>query len=163
LTTFELVDVNKVTKKALKLINEQLQSHGINVQLELQKNLPKIYAHATPMEQVIINLVVNAMHSLDNVEKRDKIIIISTIKRNENCILEITDNGPGIPEENINNIFDPFFTTKVNEEGMGLGLTIIQNFVNSFGGSISAKNSIDGGAVFTVSIPVASSNLRNNE
>ena len=89
--------------------------------------------------------------------------MISTIKKDENCILEVTDNGPGIPEENLNSIFDPFFTTKVNEEGMGLGLTIIQNFVNSFGGSISAKNSSQGGAVFTVSLPAASSKLRNNK
>ena len=162
-TEFELVDINKVIKKAFKLINEQLQSHGINVKLELQKDLPKIYAHSTPVEQIISNLVINAMHSLDTAEKEDKIIMISTIKKDENCILEVTDNGPGIPEENLNSIFDPFFTTKVNEEGMGLGLTIIQNFVNSFGGTISAKNLSQGGAVFTVSLPAASSKLRNNK
>ena len=163
LTSLEPVDINKVIKKSLKLINEQLQSHDISVQLKLQNNLPKVYAHATPMEQVITNLVINAMHSLDTVEKGDKAIIINTKIKNENCIIEIFDNGPGIPEENLNNIFDPFFTTKVSEEGMGLGLTIIQNFINSFGGTISAKNSDKGGAVFTVSIPATSSKLRNNK
>ena len=76
--------------------------------------------------------------------------------------MEVIDNGPGISKEYINQVFDPFFTTKTDQEGMGLGLSIVQNIVSGMGGSIKAENNKNVGARFIVSLPAAKSEEEDN-
>jgi len=148
------VNLNTVIKKAIDLIGQQVFSHDINITLNLEGGIPLIKANASRMEQVVINLVINAMQSLDTHTKEDKKISISTRFEKGKCILEVQDNGPGISSDNLEHIFDPFFSTKNVGEGMGLGLSITKNIISGIGGAISAKNAPKGGAIFTVSIPV---------
>jgi len=145
------VDINEVIKRALTLIDKQLSVHNVKIEYNFNENVPKIMGHSTLLEQIIINLVMNAMYVLDKSEQKGKKISIITGTDETGCYIEVADNGPGIPEEYVDRIFDPFFTTKAVGEGMGLGLSIIQNIVTGLGGMIKAGNRTDRGAVFTIS------------
>ncbi len=149
----EKVDVNSVIKNAYSLIGQQLTAHGIKTIFNFDEYMPFAMAHKTPMEQVIINLALNAMLALDTLDIGNKKIIFTTKYDKRNCIIEIEDNGPGIEENFLDKIFDPFFTTKVGKEGMGLGLSIVQNIITSVGGTITAYNRVKGGALFRLTLP----------
>ncbi|HPG38164.1 MAG TPA: PAS domain S-box protein [bacterium] len=146
------ININSIIDNILTLIGQQLQSHRIKVVLKLHEPAPFILAHETPMEQVLINLTINAMYALDSLEKEDKTIILSTRLQNDSCIIEVEDNGPGISEDNITRIFDPFYTTKIGKDGMGLGLAIVQNILSSIGAAITAENVKTGGALFRITL-----------
>ena len=105
------------------------------------------------IEQVVINLVVNAMHALEKHETKNKRITVFTRFTDESVSIEVQDNGSGIPPEHIDRVFDPFFTTKEAGEGMGLGLSITENLVQGLGGSIQVSNVTGGGALFSVILP----------
>jgi len=152
------LNLNRVVRKALSLVDEQISSHGIELIVETDESLPLVESHGTLLEQVVINLVVNAMHALDAHESGEKTIEVSTSYSGENAVLTVRDNGPGIEPEHLDHIFDPFFTTKTNGVGMGLGLSITENLVTGLGGTVSAMNHEKGGAVFIVSLPVSTSN-----
>ena len=131
--------------------------HGIKVTLNLDDSLPVIRGHSTQMEQVIIDLISNSMNALKAHSRENKMISICTKSVYGNCILEVLDNSPDISPKYLEQIFDPFLTTKITGESMGLGLSIARNFINCLGGIITAENRKEGGAYFTIYIPVASS------
>jgi PAS domain S-box-containing protein len=148
------VNLNQIIKRAFTLVEQQIRTHGIELIFNLEKDMPDVMAHQTPMEQVVINLSVNAMQALDQVNKKEKQIIITTYAKKNNCLMEIQDNGPGIPFMDLDKIFNPFYTTKGDEKSMGLGLSIVQNIINGFGGTVTAENLKSGGAKFIVHIPL---------
>ncbi len=151
--SFDKMNINKIIPKALSLIKQQLNARGIKVKLKLDGTIPKISGHPVQLEQVVTNVVVNAMYAMDSVERIHKEITIESKNKTEYCIIRISDNGPGIPESDISQIFDPFFSSRMDKKGMGLGLAISDNIVRSLGGSISADNNSEGGAVFTMNLP----------
>jgi len=152
----ELLNINDVIRNAISLIKQRMTAHNIGVSLELDKNLPSIKGSATQLEQVVINLAINAVNALDMRSGEDKKINITTRFDKRKCILKITDNGPGIPPEYLNKIFFPFFTTKSKGEGMGFGLFIVKNIIRDMSGSIHARNIKSGGARFTIKLPYTS-------
>ncbi len=147
------VNLNNIISDSVTFIKQKLVGHQVRVELDLKDTLPPVLASISPMEQVILNLIVNAIHAHDthNIDKKQ--IVISTGFSGKFCLIEVSDNGPGIPESECGKIFDPFFSTKSSGEGMGLGLSITQNIISGFGGTISAGNIPDGGAVFSVKLP----------
>ena len=149
-----LCDLNLAVEQSLELIGSQLSAHNIEVKTDLAANLPPILANSTQLEQIIVNFAVNAMQSLDKVDKPDKRINIVTGWNKGQEFLVFSDNGPGIIKAIKNKIFDPFFTTKSAGEGMGIGLSIIHTIVTSHGGKISVSDKPSGGAVFRVEFPV---------
>ncbi len=104
------------------------------------------------VQQLIVNLLSNALDAV--AEVASPVITINIRKIELQAIIEVSDNGVGVSKEDLGHIFDPFYTTKDTERGMGLGLTIAQEIVNRFHGELSAKNSKQGGAVFTVTTPL---------
>ncbi|NLI12469.1 PAS domain-containing sensor histidine kinase [Pelotomaculum propionicicum] len=157
-TEFEPCNLNKAVGDALGLLGRQLTSHKINVVKKLAKDLPKVLGNAHRLEEVVINLLVNAMQALDKANNiSEKEIICLTGAAGEKVILEISDNATGISAEIIDSIFDPFFTTKDTGEGMGLGLAIVQTLLSGFSGQIEAYNNERGGATFRVELPVIKS------
>ena len=96
----------------------------------------------------------NAIDAMDSVQSRNKMILFSTNFKNNECRLMVRDSGPGIGKEDLDQIFDPFYSNKSNGDGMGIGLSVTQQIVNSLGGNIEAQNNKEGGACFKVSIPV---------
>ncbi|MBC8014262.1 MAG: PAS domain S-box protein [Sporomusaceae bacterium] len=151
-----LCHINRGVEESLLLIDSQLLSHGIKVKTDLAVHLPPISGNSTQLEQVIINLLVNAMQALDKADKPDKQITIITGVEKGKVFLSISDNGVGISKEVKNKIFDPFFTTKFAGEGMGLGLSIVHSIVTSFGAQIKVKdNKPAAGVTFRIGFPDA--------
>jgi PAS domain S-box-containing protein len=149
------VDVNETVRKACSFMRQQLASHGITLKLKMSRSLPRVITNPTSLEQVVINLVQNAMKALDRTGRRDKTISLSTKILKGKCAIEVSDNGPGIPPAQVDRIFDPLFTTEEDGVGMGLGLSIVQRFINDMGGSIRVKNKPDEGVAFSILIPLS--------
>ncbi len=157
-TELELCNLNNAVSNALGVLGRQLTSHKINVVKKLARDLPGVLGNAHRLEEVVINLLVNAMHALDKANNvSEKEIKCLTCVSGEKVILEISDNATGISVDIKDSIFDPFFTTKETGEGMGLGLAIVQTLLSGFNGQIEAYNNEKGGATFRVELPVIKS------
>gem|GEM_PF-1105788 len=148
-------DINLVIDRAMQLISQRMASHGITLHRKYSRYLPAVLVHATSVEQVMINLLSNAMFALDRIDSEDKWVQVRTRKAGQYCIIEVSDNGPGVPEALQSKIFDPLFTTREKGEGMGLGLPIVQHLLMQINGKISVKNRPEQGAVFSISLPLA--------
>jgi C4-dicarboxylate-specific signal transduction histidine kinase len=148
------VNINPVIQKALTLISQQMASHGIRLEMDLDPAAPVVVAQEVSMEEVVVNLLSNAIHVLDTVDQDKKVVRIVTKMESSTCLLKIEDSGPGIPETHMDRIFDPLFTTRNTGQGMGLGLSIVQKLLEEYGGRIQASNRPGGGAVFTVELPL---------
>lgn len=154
-------DINTAVAESLSLLGAQLAAHGIEVAVDLADDLPLVRANNTQLEEVIINLLVNAMQSLDTVDRPGKRITVTSGHEQGGVYLEISDNGPGISKKIRNKIFEPFFTTKQAGEGMGLGLSIVHSIITSYGGRISVKApSQREGAVFRIKFPACGDRKR---
>lgn len=153
-TINEMIDLNKSVCKALDLLERQLYSHGIILFNEVAEEEFLVKSNQISIEQMLINLINNAMHALDDTEKSNKKIIVKTELSGEFYLLSVCDNGTGLKEENPDILFDPFFTSKKTGKGMGLGLAIVKNLVQKMGALIEAKNNDLGGASFLIKIPV---------
>ena len=155
------VRVNGPLQKAMEILGQQLKVRGIEVVWDLQENLPLIMADPDRLEQVFINLLINARDAVDEKWQfpdhppGDKKITISTASAGSDIVVEISDTGPGIPDEIIDRIFEPFFTTKKVGQGTGLGLSISYGIVQECNGSIEAFSNKNEGAGFRMRFPVA--------
>ncbi len=150
------VSLREAVDGALALVGTQLLVHNITVNVGLPDELPPVHANPVQLEQVLINLLVNAMHALDTVERPGKTIdICMGVCEADRLRLRVVDNGPGLRGLE-DRVFDPFFTTKEAHKGMGLGLSIVHAFVNAWGGEIRARgNESNSGAAFTLTLRVA--------
>ncbi len=151
----EPVDVNDIIEHVLKIRRYALQTSNIEVQVDLTPQLPPARGVASEIEQVVLNLVVNASQSMEASGRARKLLTIRSARMRTGVAFEVIDNGGGIPERVMERIFDPFFTTKSPGEGTGLGLSLVYSIVSEHEGRISV-NSIEGrGAAFTVWLPLA--------
>ncbi len=150
----ELIDLSEVVTSGLSLINQQLHSHGIRLSTGLAAEKLEIKGNQVHLEQILINLVVNAMQALDHVSHKEKQINVATEKREGAVCLIVQDNATGISEEHKHKIFDPFYSTKEPGEGSGLGLAVVKRFVDQHGGIITIHNNEQGGATFVVEFPL---------
>lgn len=116
-------------------------------------NIPTVYCYPQQLNQVFMNIIVNAAHAMENNDGKG-LIAVRTYQGGGDVFVEISDNGCGIPEEKINNIFDPFFTTKPVGKGTGLGLSLAYNIVKKHKGEIGVKSKVGEGATFTIRLPV---------
>ena len=153
------IDANQAVEYVFSMFGRQIEAHGIHLDKVLEPELPPMKANKNQMEQVIMNLVVNARQALDETDKKDKRMWIKTGARYGQIFIEVGDSATGIPEEAISRIFDPFFTTKPVGKGTGLGLSISQRMVADFNGQIKAYNNTHGGATFFITAPQSESVL----
>jgi signal transduction histidine kinase len=149
--TMGFINVNHSLEAAIKLSAVSLRKKSIKIDKVLDSDLPKCYGDAHLIEQVILNLMDNAVKAMSNNDAQKKIAIKSYTKNNKICVL-ISDNGPGVPKAIRDKIFDPFFTTET--DGSGIGLAISLRIVNDHNGSISVSGNPRGGADFTIELPV---------
>lgn len=150
---------NLAVERALSLLGRQLAAHQILVTRHLQEDLPPIYANPNRLDELLLNLLVNAMQALDSSQSHNKEIICRTFSDKNYSILEVADNGTGIDENLHRTIFDPFFTTKKAGEGMGLGLSIVESIMNNLNGQIKVYNNEKGGATFRLELPIYQDSL----
>lgn len=146
---FEPVDVKQAISSALSMMEPQLKSRVIRITRTLPRNPVMVLADRVRLEQVIINLLRNAIDATRGLADPEIEILLSA---GETATLAVRDNGHGIAD--LDTLFEPFYTTKKPGEGVGLGLAISSGIVNDLGGRLTARNGESGGAVFEVQLPV---------
>jgi len=153
------IDINQAVNNAVALTRQQILAHGIQYRLNLDSDCSHLTfkGNLIHIEQIIVNIIVNAIHALDGQDRQNKEIEVVTRRHEQWVALEIEDNGPGLPSVDIDKLFDPFFSTNNSGEGMGLGLAIVKRYIDTYNGVIEARNNPDSGAVFTIKFPVSQS------
>lgn len=146
------VDLVQIINNAYSLLETQISEQKITTKLILPENEIMIKASFIQIEQIVINLLVNAMQALKNVERSEKRIVIKVKDNAGHIRLSIADNGPGIPDEIGETLFDPFYSGQKESGGTGLGLAIVKTFVEKLGGKIEFKNNAEGGVTFTLTL-----------
>ena len=149
----EPLDINVVLQETIDILDSEIRDQGVVLTLAFAKGLPVVQAGRTEIQQIAINLVSNALTALHDTPAGQRHIYIQTLRHNDNVSVKITDNGRGIPEEDLPCIFDVFFTHKA--DGLGMGLAICRRIIEAYGGRILAENVATGGASFTFTLPVA--------
>jgi C4-dicarboxylate-specific signal transduction histidine kinase len=135
------------------LLQHDLQINEVSVATELQDNLPEVHLDGTQLEQVLLNLVKNAIDAMSSSPPEARRLRLKTSFDGQSTVLmSVQDSGPGISAENRERIFDPFFTTKPG--GMGLGLAISSTLVANYGGKLRLVKSDSEGSIFELAIPV---------
>ena len=145
-------DINDIVRRSVDLLAHQGLFQNVEFVIDLQVDIPPMTGDPGQLQQVFINFIINAGTAMNG---RGRIVITSSFDPVSGQVsLQFADNGPGIPSEVIGKVFEPFFTTKGPGEGTGLGLSVAYGIIQQHGGQISADNSISGGAVFTVTLPL---------
>jgi two-component system cell cycle sensor histidine kinase/response regulator CckA len=159
-TTRAMVDVNQVVRETLALRAYEQRITNIDIIDALAAGLPQVFADGHQVQQVLLNLVINAEQAMLAAKGRGTIVVRTWHDADqESVILEINDDGPGIPDELQPKIFDPFFTTKEVGKGTGLGLTVAYAIVQEHGGRIRLESYPGVGASFYVELPVTGAKL----
>ena len=149
----QAVDLRKVVHNAIALLDQRLRSTNIQVSTDFPPDAIDAFCDANRMEQVLVNLLGNALDAMSG--QTDGRIEITAASDKHTIRLTIRDHGPGLSDAALPHLFEPFFTTKAAGDGLGLGLAISTGIVNDFGGTLGGANHPDGGAVFTLEIPLA--------
>ncbi len=147
----EMLDVTELIQETVKLSEASLRKSGIELELDLARHVSVIYGERQLMEQVLLNLILNAREALSGVEGVKRISISARGTRNA-ILLKVADSGPGVPVELRGKIFEPFFSTKAS--GSGIGLSLSQKIILDHGGRIDVSPAELGGAEFTVRLPI---------
>jgi len=146
------LDLNEVVHEAVLFLRHEIESRAIDLSVQLERDVPKTFGDRVQLQQVIVNLILNAVQAQSGGPGR-RIDLSTTMHGDGAVIFAIHDGGPGIAAANLERVFDSFFTTK--DEGMGIGLAICQSIIAAHGGMINASNHPDGGALFRFSLPGA--------
>ncbi|MFH1033477.1 MAG: ATP-binding protein [Pseudomonadota bacterium] len=153
------VSLNQPIQGVFHLLGQQLHLHDIEVILELDQDLPPIWGEANRLEQIFINLVLNARDAIEELRGQDRglagQIRVRSWSEDGRVLVSVSDNGVGIPEEQQGRIFEPFFTTKDVGKGTGLGLSISYGIVRDYGGVIEVVSHAGQGTTFLLGFPVA--------
>jgi two-component system NtrC family sensor kinase len=153
----QLTQINDVIEDVLKLRAYAHKSNCIEVERELASDLPEIPLDHFQMQQVFLNIVINAEYFMTQAHKKGT-LTVTTKRQNSSVLVSFADDGPGIAAENLGRIFDPFFTTKEAGKGTGLGLSICHGIVAEHGGQICATSQPGKGAIISVELPINGNN-----
>ena len=143
--------LNEVIERVLVLTNHAFTAHHIRLDKHLHPDLPPLMVDRHMLEQVFMNLILNAVQAI----RGGGVITIQTYVSGERCAIQIQDTGSGIPTSVLPRIFDPFFTTKGTGEGTGLGLSVSLGIVERHGGTIQVESEVGKGSSFTVWLPTS--------
>jgi two-component system NtrC family sensor kinase len=146
--------INELIRELVALSEQRAKYAKITIHMDLENNLPVTYLAQSEMQQVLFNLINNA---IDAMEKKGGELTITTYLEKDTIGIKMSDNGPGIPEANLSRIFEPFFTTKPVGKGTGLGLSICYGIIQKMGGQIHVESIIDSGTTFNIRLPVQGS------
>jgi two-component system, NtrC family, sensor kinase len=156
-------DLNTIVRNTISLVSHKLKLANVVVHLDLQEDLPLLRCDNSQMQQVVLNLVMNGAEATHKNGRGDVWVVTRLDPETKVVVLEVRDDGEGIPPEITSKIFDPFFTTKEEGKGVGLGLAVVYGIVDAHRGDIEVKSAVGKGAVFTVTLPLASEENRAPE
>jgi signal transduction histidine kinase len=146
----EPVNVNKAVEDVVAIVHHDLQNNKVGVEQVLAPTLPTVMGNTNYLQQVILNLLINARDAMPNGGK----VTIATETKDLKVFIHIGDTGTGIPKEALDRIFTPFFTTKEAGKGTGLGLSICNKIIAQHRGEIKVKTEINVGTTFSLVLPV---------
>jgi signal transduction histidine kinase len=156
------LDVNKLIGETLALLQADLQKRQVAVVSDLVPELHKVMADRIQLQQVILNLIINAIEAMDLVTDRQRVLkVTSGLHNPAGVLITIEDSGPGLNLAEVNRIFEPFYTTK--SQGMGLGLSICRSIIESHGGRLSAIQGKPHGLVLRIELPASGSDARRGK
>ncbi|MGF6702439.1 C4-dicarboxylate-specific signal transduction histidine kinase [Paraburkholderia sp. MM5496-R1] len=148
----EPVDINKAIREVIELTRGEAWKHGALVQTHLADRLPLIEGDRVQLQQVLLNLLINAMEVMSGVSDRVRELLISTARADSGCVLvTVLDSGPGFAADSAERLFAPFYTTKPT--GLGMGLPICRSIVEAHGGRLWASANVPRGAIFQFTVP----------
>lgn len=145
------ISVNEVVEKAIAIVDHQLSLKGIRIETALGRDLPPISGNANQMQQVLMNLMINAQQAMGD---GGGAVDLATFVEGESVLITVSDTGPGVEEDLAAKIFEPFYTTKPAGQGTGLGLSVSYGIIQDHGGEISVKRADNGGAKFVIKLPL---------
>jgi signal transduction histidine kinase len=152
-------DVNGLVREVLRLVRGEVENQRVSVRTELFNELPQVPVNRIQLQQVIANLIMNAVDAMGTVVNRERILQVKTeIHEFKDLLITVEDTGIGIDPQNIDRIFDPFFTTK--SHGMGMGLSICRSIIESHGGRLSVSPGQPHGSIFRVLLPTGDSGAK---
>ena len=155
-----MIEINRLVREVLRMVENDLQVHGVSVSTEFQEDVPEIMADPTQLQQVVLNLIKNAIEALASGPANIKAIrLVTTSGATSGVSLYVQDTGPGITPKSETSIFDPFFTTKTS--GMGLGLSISRRIIEDHGGDLRLTETSSRGCTFEIVLPGAPADEKN--
>lgn len=153
-----LIDLNHLIRESLELVGLDARRHRVKHQLKLANDLPRVQADAIQIQQVLVNLLRNAYEATAHLSSPPHEVSVRSHVVQNNVQISVSDNGPGLPDQDADKLFETFYTTK--PDGMGMGLSIARTIVESHGGKIWAQPNPDHGATFSFSLPIDSGDRR---
>lgn len=151
-TPHQELDANEATKQVLALVARKIETEDIVLKTEYSEDRPIVVVSPVQFQQVLLNLIVNAVEAMSNPACPNRVLTVRTLVEQDSCVvIKVEDTGPGIDRAQSENIFEPFFTTKPN--GMGLGLSICRTIVESHGGHLTAISDAKHGSIFRIDLP----------
>jgi len=160
-TGLEVISLNDVVERGMSLVRFDQRIRNVDIDRQLAADVGMVRVSPGEFEQVIVNIVRNALDALEDVPSPR--LVIATSRRADECVASITDNGPGIQDADLPRIFEPFFTTKPIGHGTGLGLSISYRLIERFGGTLSARSTPGTGTTFTIIMPNVETNSSTRE
>jgi C4-dicarboxylate-specific signal transduction histidine kinase len=153
-TPFELkeIDVAGLVRESMELLSRLAAARGVKLESFVQSTPLPIKGDRVQLQQVLINLMTNAMDAMSQNPSAAHVISVNADRVDKFAIISVSDAGPGIPPDKLKKVFDPFFTTK--SHGMGMGLSIARTIVEAHNGQLTAENKPDGGAIFHIRLPL---------
>lgn len=152
--TTEPLDLNEATREVIALSAGELRRRRAILRQELTEELPRVNGDRVQLQQVILNLLLNAADAMDGVDGRPRELVVSTSWNGDHVHLSVRDAGVGLSPESVDRLFDPFYTTKT--DGMGIGLWVSRSIAERHHGRLWGEMNDGHGATFTLSIPVDS-------
>jgi signal transduction histidine kinase len=146
-------DLNEVASESIRLLSPLARERKVDLSAFIAPMSLPIRGDSVQVQQVILNLILNAMDVMSTMRRAERRVIVRTGQADNFAEVSVSDTGPGIPSDKIKEVFEPFFTTK--PQGMGIGLSIARTIVEAHAGRIWAENQAGGGAVFHVRLPLA--------
>ena len=147
----EPTEPNQVVEDSVAIVAHQLEMNGVHIEIDLTPSLPMILGNANQLQQVLMNLIINAQQAMEGTPGQ---VTVRTRKHASGGVeIHVRDNGPGISPENLNKIFEPFFTTKPSGHGTGLGLSVSFGIVKDHAGEIAVESALGHGTTFLVTLP----------
>ncbi len=152
--TKELLDLNAVIRRTLRLVSSQAEFKGVSIREELSEDVPPVLGDGNQLQQVVLNICMNGCEAMPN----GGMLRVSTVQKGREVVIAISDTGNGIPEQQIERIFDPFYTTKPVGKGTGLGLSVSYGIVQQHQGHIKVDSKVGRGSTFRIVLPLGQGN-----